>query len=196
MNILNRHSCEGRNPEKQILGNNNTTTLMYIALILSILLMLSFSACKKGNAAPEKKTGKDDKQPVMVETLAPRTLDEYITVSGKLEGSTDITMTSETAGRILQLYKKLGDKVAKGERIGKVDNDVYQTRLDQAEAAMLSAEAAFNNARVKPFLRQNLIVQFPLSKEPRQVWMEPRQDLNQLRKRWIIHIWLLPKVEL
>lgn len=119
-----------------------------IILVLSSLLLLSFSACKKNKVALEKKTGKEDKQSVMVETLQPRTLDEYITISGKLEGSTDITMTSETSGRILQLYKKLGDKVTKGEKIGKVDNDVYQIRLEQAQAAKLSAEASFENAQL------------------------------------------------
>jgi RND family efflux transporter MFP subunit len=121
-----------------------------------IFLVLGFTACKKGAAAPEKKTGKEDKQSVMVETLEPRTLDEFITVSGKLEGSTDITMTSETTGRVLQLYKKLGDKVSKGERIGKVDNDIYQIRLSQAEAAELSAESAQQNAQLNLNSSENL----------------------------------------
>ena len=84
----------------------------------------------------------------MIETLQTRTLDEYVTVSGKLEGSTDLTMASETSGRILQLYKKLGDRVAKGEKIGKVDNEIYQIRLEQAEAAKTSAEAALETAQL------------------------------------------------
>jgi len=155
MNILNRHSCEGRNPEQQSSLGNGTTTLLLIVLIL-LLMLFSFTACKKSKAAPEPKTGKEDKQSVMVETLQPRTLEEYITVSGKLEGSSDVTMTSETAGRILQLYKKLGDKVAKGEKIGKVDNEVYQIRLDQAQAAKLSAEAALETAQLNLNSSENL----------------------------------------
>ena len=123
---------------------------------LTIMLILSFTACKKGKATADNKPAKDDKQSVIVEVLEKRTLDEYITVSGKLEGSTDVTMTSETAGRVLQLYKKLGDKVTKGERIGKVDNDVYQIRLDQALAAKLSAEAAFENAQLNLTGSENL----------------------------------------
>ncbi len=117
---------------------------IYIVLILSLLL--SLSACGKR----DKKQGKpmqDDKQAVMVEELSLRPLDEYISLSGKLEGITDVTMSSETSGRILKLYKKLGDSVAKGERIGMVENDIMQIRVEQADAALLSAETAFENAR-------------------------------------------------
>jgi RND family efflux transporter MFP subunit len=57
-------------------------------------------------------------------------------------------MVSETSGRVLKLYKKLGDSVYKGERIGMVDNSVYQIRLEQAEAAKMSAEAALETAQL------------------------------------------------
>ncbi|HNX37776.1 MAG TPA: efflux RND transporter periplasmic adaptor subunit [Candidatus Cloacimonadota bacterium] len=111
--------------------------------VLSALLL--FSACAKGKK--EQFKGKDEKQPVTVEELSLRGLDDYISVSGKLTGITDITMSSETSGRIMQVYKKLGDYVKQGERIGRVDNDVYQYRYDQSEAALGSAQAAFDNAQ-------------------------------------------------
>lgn len=117
---------------------------LYIIFTLSLAVLL-FSCGKK--APTQKGMPKDDKQAVMVEELTVRPLDDYISVSGKLEGITDLTMSSETSGRILQLYKKLGDRISKGERLGKVENDILQIRLDQAEAALLSAETALDNAR-------------------------------------------------
>lgn len=116
-----------------------------ILIILSLLLLLG--ACGKKNDKKQGKPANDDRQAVMVEELSLRPLDEYISLSGKLEGITDITMSSETSGRILKLYKRLGDSIAKGERIGMVENDVTQIRLEQAEAALLSSESAFENAR-------------------------------------------------
>jgi len=110
------------------------------AILVMIILLLALSACKNEAPKSDKKLSLDDKQPVMIEILEPRTLDEYVTVSGKLEGETDITMTSETSGRIVQLYKKLGDKVAKGEQIGRVDNDIYRIRKEQAEASLETAQ--------------------------------------------------------
>lgn len=115
-------------------------------IILSLLMLLG--AC--GKPRDNKKQGRpenNDRQAVMVEELSLRPLDEYISLSGKLEGITDITMSSETSGRIISLYKRLGDRVNKGERIGMVENDVTQIRLEQAEAALLSAETAMDNAR-------------------------------------------------
>jgi RND family efflux transporter MFP subunit len=117
-------------------------------LLILIGMALLFTACNKGKTAPEQKFGKTDKQSVMVETLALRTLNEYITVSGKLEAGSDVMMSSETSGRIISLNKKLGDAVTKGERIGSVDNEVYRIRLDQAEAAQHSAQAAFETAQL------------------------------------------------
>ncbi|MDD2229922.1 MAG: efflux RND transporter periplasmic adaptor subunit, partial [Candidatus Cloacimonetes bacterium] len=114
-----------------------------IVLALSLLLLLS--ACGKKDKA-QGTLKQDDGLAVMTEELSLRSIDEYITVSGKLEGITDITMSSETSGRILKLNKRLGDSVAKGERIGMVENNVTQIRLDQAEAAYLSAETAMDNA--------------------------------------------------
>jgi len=116
-----------------------------LALTLSLLLG---GACKEADTKDVRAFGKDDKPVVMAETLQPRTLMDYITLSGKLEGITDITMSSETSGRILRLFKKLGDKVVKGDRIGLVDNEVMRIRLEQAEAAKTSAEAALETAQL------------------------------------------------
>ncbi len=110
-----------------------------IALLL-ITASVMIAACNKSNSTPDKKPVRDDKQPVMIEVLQPRTLNEYITVSGKLEGATDVSMSSETSGRILQLYKKLGDKINKGEKIGMVDNEIYRIRKEQAEAALETSQ--------------------------------------------------------
>ena len=116
-------------------------------IITSILMIILFtlSACGKKAKAPLEK--KDERPVVIVEELVLRDLDEYVSVSGKLEGITDITMSSEASGRILQLYKKLGDSVAKGERIGLVENEALKLRLEQAEAALVSAQSSFDNAQ-------------------------------------------------
>ncbi len=111
---------------------------------LILITILSLSACGKKGGAPSTP---DEKQPVTVEDVSLRELDDFITVSGKLEGITNFTMSSEASGRVLEVYRKLGDRVGKGERIGRIENDAYQYRYDQSEAAVASAQAALDNAQ-------------------------------------------------
>ncbi len=116
----------------------------YILIIL-LIAMLGLSACKRGKNSDQKTD--DEAQPVTVETLSLKPLDDFITVHGKLEGISNVTMSSISSGRVLQLYKKLGDRVSIGERIGKMENEAYQYRLDQARAGLSSAQAAFDTAQ-------------------------------------------------
>jgi len=116
----------------------------YIIASILMIVLLALSAC--GRKAPVTDEKKDERPVVIVEELILRDLDEYVQVSGKLEGITDLTMSSEASGRILQLYKKLGDPVAKGERIGLVENEELKLRFDQAEAGLVSAQSSYENA--------------------------------------------------
>lgn len=119
--------------------------MRYKYLAITILAALTaFAGCGKKGGAP---ANPDEKQPVTVEEVTLRGLDDYITLSGKLEGITNITMSSEASGRVLEVYRKLGDHVAKGERIGRIENDAYQYRFDQAEASLASAQASLDNAQ-------------------------------------------------
>jgi RND family efflux transporter MFP subunit len=83
----------------------------------------------------------------MVEELTLRPISDYVSVSGKLEGITSVVMSSETSGRILQVNKRLGDRVAAGERLGMVENEVLRIRLEQADAGLASAQTALDNAQ-------------------------------------------------
>ena len=114
-------------------------------ILLSLMILILVSACNRGGKPGPKAA--NTTQPVMVEELELRSLSDFITVSGKLEGITNIVMSAESAGRVLQLYKRLGDRVAQGERIGRLDNEVSQIRVEQAQAALASAQASFDNAQ-------------------------------------------------
>ena len=123
-----------------------------IPAIVIILILVGLFTCKKKGAGPAFGTNTEEKQTVMVEKLVPRDLNEYITVSGKLEGSSDVMMVSETSGSIIKLYKKLGDRVEKNERIGEVSNIEFGLRLEQAKAAQTAAEAVLTSSRTRTMM--------------------------------------------
>jgi len=134
-----------------------------IIYIIFIGLIFILSACgRKSRDQGESNTIR--KVPVIVEEIKPRDLKEYIQLTGKLEGWTDIVMSSETNGKILELNKKLGDWVEKGEEIGRVDNLDYEIRLEQSKAALMAAEASLETAQMQMESSEKLYQQDKISK--------------------------------
>jgi len=124
-------------------------------IILSlIVVMLILSACSKDEPAEDKSNKRSKQQQdkaisVMVEKVIPKNLEEYINFTGKLEGITDITLSSQTHGEVVEIYKKLGDWVKKGESIGNIDNTGHKNQLEQAKASLLAAEATLDVAEMQ-----------------------------------------------
>ncbi|MCD4651984.1 MAG: efflux RND transporter periplasmic adaptor subunit [Candidatus Cloacimonetes bacterium] len=120
------------------------------AIVFILLVLLTMSACGKGDPK-EKKNGNQNQEkavPVMVETVTERNLSEYMNVTGVLEGITDVTITSEVNGKITDIFKTLGDWVSIGDSIARIDNADYLIIYRQAGAARLSAEAGLESARL------------------------------------------------
>ncbi|HHI87741.1 MAG TPA: efflux RND transporter periplasmic adaptor subunit [Candidatus Cloacimonetes bacterium] len=119
-----------------------------IIIFLMIVSLIIMSACTRqsGGFGGMKK----DAAPlsVIVEVVQPRELKEYIKIVGTLEGITDITLSSEVNGKIVEIYKHLGDWVNKGDAIGRIDNADYQNMVDQAKASLLAAEASHEAAQL------------------------------------------------
>ena len=116
---------------------------MKIKLILiSLLGIFTITACGQKKAPQRTFMQESREETVMVEEVHLRNLNEYIRLSGVLEGNIDISFNSEVSGKIVQIYKNLGDSVKKGEAIAKIDNKDYEIQVLQAEAAVLAAEAS------------------------------------------------------
>ncbi|MBN2829659.1 MAG: efflux RND transporter periplasmic adaptor subunit [Candidatus Cloacimonetes bacterium] len=118
-------------------------------VIIAVLFLIILVSCNKAPQTPAQKGkmgGAGITSPVLIQNLEKRDLKEYITVSGTLEGVVDLAMISETSGKILEIYKKLGDKIEKGEEIAKLDNDYIRIQYEQAMATKLAAESAFESA--------------------------------------------------
>ncbi len=118
-------------------------------VMFTVILFVLLTACKGGpskGAANPKKEAKSI--PVIVKKTELKDLKEYIKITGKLEGITDIALISETAGKVIEVHKTLGDWVEKGESIGRVDNTDYLIQYKQSEASVLSSEASLSTAQM------------------------------------------------
>lgn len=100
---------------------------------------------------------------VMVQEVSRRDLKKYISVTGKISGIHDINLSSEVNGKVVEIYKNLGDWVEAGEAIGRIDNSEYEIQLAQAEANLLAAEASLEMANLSLNAAEKLYAQEQIS---------------------------------
>ncbi len=73
-----------------------------------------------------------------------------ITAPGKVQAVASVDLSAEVPGRVEKLYVAEGDSVTKGDLLLRLDDNQYQSRVDQAVAAVRSAKAnlALSQARL------------------------------------------------
>jgi RND family efflux transporter MFP subunit len=81
--------------------------------------------------------------PLTVEVAAARreSVTQELIVVGNLIGDTTVSVVPRAAGRLEQVYVQLGDRVTRGQRIAKIEDQELQEQIRQAEAAMQVASA-------------------------------------------------------
>lgn len=116
-------------------------------LLIVILGAGALAACRKQEARSAPST---DPPPVSAAVLIATTqpLPLTIPVTGTLVSNTRVDVKAEVIGHISRFEKEEGDPVAAGEAVAWVDDENYQLALRQAEAAVQSAEAALERARI------------------------------------------------
>ncbi len=93
---------------------------------------------------------------VVTKTIEPADVVEYASISGMIEGITDISIIAEVSGRIVSVSKNLGDYVEVGEEIAKIDNEDIELQLTQAKASTLAAKANYESEKIKYQINEEL----------------------------------------
>ncbi len=112
-------------------------TLIYV-LIGAIVLLAAFAAWKS------KSKPKGDK--VIVEKVEKRTIQEIVAASGKVFPQTEVKISSDVSGEIVELFIAEGDSVVAGQLLAKIDPDAYQSQVERGTANVNSAKAQMSNA--------------------------------------------------
>lgn len=120
--------------------------LKYLLIATIILIVFAVIGKKKGWFG-----GKAEIK-VSIEYPEYRTVTEIVTASGKIQPETEVKISPDVSGEIVELYIKEGDEVKKGDLLLKIKPDIYLSAVDRAEAAVNSAKA--NLANSEAFLEQ------------------------------------------
>jgi HlyD family secretion protein len=117
-----------------------------VVILLIIFAIIGKKAGWFGKAATVK---------VAVEKAEKRTIVETITANGKIQPETEVKITPDVSGEIVELTVKEGDRVEKGQLLLRIKPDVYISQRDRSIAAISSARARLAQAEAQ-FLQADL----------------------------------------
>ncbi|UAY54884.1 efflux RND transporter periplasmic adaptor subunit [Arachidicoccus terrestris] len=114
--------------------------LKWIIAILVLLIVLLVILSKMGAF------GKDEGIKVSAEKATTRTITELVTASGQIYPVTEVKVSSDISGEIVDLPVQEGDTVRKGQVLAKIYADIYASQRDQAAAVVAQSKAQVQNA--------------------------------------------------
>ena len=86
---------------------------------------------------------------VSVESGVEREIVEVITANGKIQPETEVAISPDVSGEIVDLVVKEGDEVVKGQYLLKIKPEAYQMARNRAEASLNNARARQKQAEAQ-----------------------------------------------
>jgi RND family efflux transporter MFP subunit len=103
------------------------------------------AGCSKSETAQAR--GRDTGvKPVQVEAVRQETVRRAVEVVGTLAAVDQVTVSSETEGKVSRILADLGDRVTAGQALIQLDNEKQQYNFDQQKAALARALAQYGAA--------------------------------------------------
>jgi HlyD family secretion protein len=86
---------------------------------------------------------------IKVSTQKPecRTINEMVTASGKVQPETEVKISPDVSGEIVELNIAEGDDVQKGDLLLKIKPDIYLSAIDRTRASVNSTKANYANSQ-------------------------------------------------
>lgn len=108
------------------------------AAILIIVLMAASKTCNKSKL-PEVETAKPTRMTIV----------ENIPANGKIQPVTEVKISPDVSGEIVELNVKEGDAVKKGDLVIKIKQDIYLSAVEQAMASLNAVRASYKQQQAQ-----------------------------------------------
>jgi len=121
---------------------NNKKQIWIAILIVAVLGIIIVLAINKSKNSDSTK--------VATELVELRKIVETVSANGKIQPAKDIKISPYISGEVVQLFVKEGDYITKGEKLAKIDPEIYLRAYEKTEASLKTSEAnqASSKARV------------------------------------------------
>jgi HlyD family secretion protein len=144
-----------------------SNTLIYVLLGIIVIMIGAVIWRNKNKPRGEK---------VSVEAVEKRTIEERVAASGKIFPQTEVKMSSDVSGEIVELLIKEGDSVVTGQLLARVDPDAFQSQVERGIAGVNSAKAQLANSRSQ-------IDQFKAQKEQISAQLVNAREIHERNER-------------
>ena len=84
---------------------------------------------------------------ITVEKVEKRTIKETVSASGRIFPETEVKISSDVSGEIVELYIEEGDSVIVGQLLAKIDPEAYFSNVERGEASLNNAKSSLANAK-------------------------------------------------
>jgi len=118
---------------------NSKKWLVALGIIVVILVVAGVIKGKSG--------GKGKK--VAVEKVERRTIIETVAASGKIQPETEVIISSDVSGEIIEMPVQEGDRVKAGDLLLKINPDLVESALSRAEAALNTTKANLAGSKAR-----------------------------------------------
>lgn len=130
------------------LGSSTSNTSLSRRVLLSVGLflpiILTSGACKSGYPVSARNNpGAEAREPrqVKIARVSEISMEQTVTVTGTLAAYDQATVSAKVPGRVKSIAVDLGSVVRQGQIIAQIEQQDYQLRLQQAEAALAQSRA-------------------------------------------------------
>ncbi|HLS12245.1 MAG TPA: efflux RND transporter periplasmic adaptor subunit [Flavobacteriaceae bacterium] len=114
--------------------------IRWIVVILILLVVVLVYGKKSGWFGT-------DLEQVEIATVETTSIDQLVSATGKIYPETEIKLSSEVSGEIIELPVREGQQVSKGDLLVRLNPDLIQSSLSQSQAAMQNAQAQHTQAK-------------------------------------------------
>jgi len=85
--------------------------------------------------------------PVETEVTERRTITQLVSSSGRMQPEVEVVIRPDVSGEIIELNVKEGDFVREGDLLLRIKPDLYEARIDELNAALLTQRSRMEQAR-------------------------------------------------
>src|SRR5687767_4568795 len=108
--------------------------------LAGFLLLLIVLAAVKARKKPKGEI-------VETEKVEPRDIREIVSASGKIFPETEVKISSDVSGEIVELYVDEGDSVKAGQVLARIDPEAYASAVESASAGVSSSKSELARSR-------------------------------------------------